>query len=209
MTLSPALGQTVLRLGVLGGSFDPPHRGHRALAEAALAQFQLDRLHILPTGVAWHKSRQLTEAHHRLAMCALAFSDLPAIQVDDREIRRGTASYTVDTLEELLSEHPGAEIHLFIGQDQLRAFKTWRRWQDILAMARLVVAARDTLPLQQGESDATVPFERLQMSLLPISSTAIRALARSEAENLQALSALVPNHVASYISQHSLYQQPS
>ena len=74
-----------LRIGLFGGAFDPPHRAHRALAEAAIGQLSLDRLHILPTGQAWHKSRTLTDGVHRLAMCQLTFGDLPAVRVDDRD----------------------------------------------------------------------------------------------------------------------------
>ena len=198
------------RVGVFGGAFDPPHRTHRALAEAAMGHFGLDRLHVLPTGHAWHKSRALSDASQRLAMCHLAFDDLPAVRVDDREIRRASATYTVDTLEELRAEYPAARLFLLIGEDQFSAFKSWRRWQDVLSMATLVVAGR---PANDHASNLCVgselPFERLNMPLSPVSSTAIRALAASGAKGLQALATLVPATVASYISTHSLYQQPS
>ena len=75
-----------LRLGVFGGAFDPPHVAHRALVEAALAQLQLDRLHVVPTGQAWHKARDLSPAQHRVAMAQLAFADLPGVQIDTREV---------------------------------------------------------------------------------------------------------------------------
>ena len=77
-----------LRVGMFGGAFDPPHRAHRALAEAALHQLGLDLLLVLPTGLAWHKSRGLTAAAHRVAMCELAFAGLPHLRIDQREIRR-------------------------------------------------------------------------------------------------------------------------
>src|SRR5690606_20992264 len=83
------------RIGLYGGAFDPPHEAHRAMAEAALAQLGLDLLLILPTGQAWHKSRPLTAAAHRLAMSRLAFSDLPHTRIDDREMRRNGPTYTV------------------------------------------------------------------------------------------------------------------
>ena len=198
------------RIGLFGGAFDPPHRAHRALAAAAIRDLGLDRLHVVPTGQAWHKSRVLSDASHRLAMCRLAFDDLPAARVDDREIRRSSASYTVDTLDELRAEYPGARLFLLIGQDQLSAFKGWRRWQDVLSMATLVVAARAQ---EQGTSDLPaapdLPFQRLNMPMSPVSSTAIRTLAASGTDRRLALAALVPETVASYISTHSLYQQPS
>jgi nicotinate-nucleotide adenylyltransferase len=200
----------VERVGVFGGAFDPPHRAHRALAEAALSALRLDRLHILPTGHAWHKSRTLSDADHRLAMCRLAFGDLPAVRVDDREIRRASATYTVDTLEELRAEYPYARLFLVIGEDQLAAFKGWRRWQDVLSMATLVVAARaNEKGLTDLKAPPDLPFQRLDMPLSPISSTDIRILAATGAQGLESLAALVPGAVASYISLHSLYQQPS
>jgi len=127
---------------VLGGAFDPPHRAHRALAEAALAQLDLDALHIVPTGQAWHKARPLTDATHRLAMCQRAFGDLPGVVLDARELRRTGPSYTVDTLTELRAEHPAAELLLLLGADQWAALPTWKRWRDVLALATVAVGIR-------------------------------------------------------------------
>ena len=120
------------RLGVYGGSFDPPHTAHIALAKHAVAQFVLDELRIIPTGDSWHKARALTPSPHRLAMTRLAFADVPQAVVDPREIDRQGATYTVDTLEELKAEQPEADLYLFIGADQAHAFQTWHRWQDIV-----------------------------------------------------------------------------
>ena len=210
MAGAPVAPVVVERVGVFGGAFDPPHWAHRALAEAALAVLQLDRLHILPTGLAWHKFRTLSDATHRLAMCRLAFDDLPAVRVDDREIRRASATYTVDTLEELRAEYPVARLFLLIGEDQLAAFKRWRRWQDVLSMATLVVAARaDRDGVTDLKASPDLPFQRLDQPLSPLSSTEIRALAAAGAQGYETLAALVPEAVASYISLHSLYQQPS
>ncbi len=201
---------TTGRVGLFGGAFDPPHLAHRALVRCALERLALDRLVVLPTGRAWHKTRALTAAEHRLAMCRLAFGDLPGVEVDRREIDRTGNSYTIDTVEELVREHPEASWFLLIGQDQLRAFTTWRRWQDLIGLVTLVVAARpaegqaDDHPAETGPDD--VPFVRLDMPLSPISSTSIRELA---ARGAPRLSTLVPGPVASYISTHSLYQQPS
>lgn len=203
-----------LRVGVFGGAFDPPHRAHRALAEAAITQLNLDRLHVLPTGQAWHKSRPLSEGEHRLAMCRLAFGDLPAVRVDDRELRRRTATYTIDTLEEFGREYPGARFFLIVGDDQRRAFRTWRCWQDVLSMATLVVAERPGSVGESGAADARtendgVPFQPLRVPPSPVSSTEIRRRLAGPAREAAGLTALVPEAVAGYISNHSLYQQPS
>jgi nicotinate-nucleotide adenylyltransferase len=199
---------TAGRVGLFGGAFDPPHNAHRALVDTALHALMLDQLHILPTGQAWHKSRALSDAAHRLAMCRLAFGDLPGVVIDRREVDRPGSSYTVDTVEELAGEQPGAQLFLLIGQDQHRAFTTWRRWQDLLGRVTLVVAARPGAEKAEPTPDAppTVPCLTLDMPLSPISSTAIRRLA---ADRSPALAALVPEAVAGYISSHSLYQQPS
>ena len=96
------------RIGVFGGAFDPPHLAHRALLETALDELKLDRLHVVPTGEAWHKPRQLTAAAHRLAMVQLAFGDVPKICIDTREINRVGPSYTIDSLRQMAAEAAGA-----------------------------------------------------------------------------------------------------
>ena len=205
------------RVGMFGGSFDPPHVAHRELAEAALEQLGLDVLHILPTGQAWHKARPLSDAEHRLAMCELTFGDMAKVRVDPRETLRAGPSYTADTLTELASEYPGAELFMVIGADQLLAFKSWVRWAEVLELATLAVAQRPvpgaSSPTEQGLaadiSQVDIPFVPLNMPLHQISATAIRA--RASCANGQGLDLdrLVSGDVASYISTHSLYQDPT
>lgn len=193
------------RLGIFGGAFDPPHRAHHALARAAIAQLQLDELRLLPTGQAWHKPQALSEARHRLAMCRLAFADLPEVFVDDRETRREGDSYTIDTLESLQAECPGAQWFLIIGGDQWRAFGSWRRGPDILQRATLVVADRaDPVPAgAQGPGDLP-PALALEWPHMAVSATDIRRRVRHH----QPIDALVLPAVAGYISDHQLYSRP-
>jgi nicotinate-nucleotide adenylyltransferase len=207
-----------LRVGVYGGAFDPPHQAHRALAEVALDQLRLDLLLILPTGQAWHKARPLTEAQHRLAMCLLAFGDLPRTRVDPRETRRAGPSYTADTLQELHREFPQAQLFLLLGADQLLAFRSWMRWSEVLALAQLAVANRatrigvDALDSEQQEADLSavdLPYIRLDMPLTNISATAVRARFGQPMGRTGTHAALVPQAVAGYISQHHLYQNPT
>jgi nicotinate-nucleotide adenylyltransferase len=206
------------RVGMFGGAFDPPHWAHCELAKTALDQLQLDVLHILPTGHAWHKSRVLSAASDRVAMCRLAFSDLPRVHLDEREIHRQGPSYTADTLGELHQEYPGAQLFLILGADQLLAFKQWVRWQEVLELSTLAVANRatnigaDARLDQASETDLTgvdLPFERLSMPLKNISASAVRARVSQPESRTGALEVLVPEAVASYISQHSLYQTPT
>ena len=198
------------RLGMFGGSFDPPHIAHVALAQHAIEQFQLDELRIIPTGDAWHKSRNLTPSPHRLAMTRLAFADQQQTVVDTREIDRSGATYTIDTLHELHAEVPGAHLFLFIGADQAQAFKTWHRWQDILGLATVVVAQR-TLDGQGGTPsqwhNAVSPdVQRLDMPSLNVSATEIRAHFAQGAQPEPKIHAWLPAAVQHYIEQHSLYQ---
>ena len=209
----------VQRVGMFGGAFDPPHVAHRELAEVALTQLGLDVLHVLPTGQAWHKARPLTPAEHRLAMCEHAFGDLLKARVDPRETLRAGPSYTADTLSELADEYPGAELYLVMGADQLLAFKQWVRWTEVLDLARLAVAHRapqsstlDPHPLDLDPADLSgvdVPYLSLSMPLHHVSATSIRAQASGASQRDASLDRLVSADVASYISLHHLYQDPS
>lgn len=207
-----------LRVGVFGGAFDPPHLAHRELAATAVQQLGLDVLHILPTGQAWHKTRRLTPAEHRLAMCEQAFAGIPHLRLDDREVRREGPSYTADTLSELATEYPGAHLFLVLGADQLLAFQTWVRWQEVLQRATLAVANRamhigaDADPDQQLPQDlagAGVSFVALDMPLRNISATAVRARVHGQSRRFPDLDVLVPAGVARYISEHHLYETPT
>jgi len=201
----------VLRVGMFGGAFDPPHLAHRRLAETALDQLGLQYLHVIPTGKAWHKARVLTEPHHRLAMCERAFGDLRGVVLDDREIRRDGPSYTADTLAELQALYPQADLFLILGADQLLSFRSWVRWEDVVRRARLAVADRPldvagiSRPQAALDSDLAavgIPFEPLHMPPWRLSATAIRERA---ATDVHSIGQMVPEAVSSYISQHSLY----
>ena len=211
-------GAPLQRVGMFGGAFDPPHTAHRALAQAALEQLQLDALHVMPTGQAWHKARTLSPAHHRIAMCERAFGDLPRVRVDRRETERQGPSYTADTLAELRAEYPQATLYLVLGADQLLAFKAWVRWEEVLSLATLAVANRPTdIGAQALRGDAPLidlsrvdlPFVPLRMPLQHISATALRAKLAADPAEGAPLDLLVPDAVASYISQHHLYQTAS
>jgi len=196
------------RIGIFGGAFDPPHSGHLALARAALAQLDLSQLRVVPTGQAWHKARALTDAPHRVAMCRLLFEQLPDVLVDEGEIRRSGPSYTVDTLEGLHAQRPGARMMLLLGQDQAAGLPQWHRAEELPRLAIIWVAVR---PDQTGqvapldpELTARFSLQTLPMAAQAVSSTDIRErLARR-----QSTQALLTEPVARYIDQHHLYQTP-
>ncbi len=208
------------RIGVFGGAFDPPHHAHIALAQVAIKALELDTLHIIPTGRAWHKARTLSAAEHRLAMTQLAFGAEAGVVVDDREIERAGPTFTIDTLLALQTENPGAQLYLIMGADQFAAFRQWHQWQAILKIAIICVAARARINWARDQFDAyngcRDRFLELPMPEMAVSATQIRQLLAgasvgSLGEN-QATADLLPATVARYIAQHQLYQvirQPS
>ncbi len=192
-------------MGIYGGAFDPPHLAHEALARAAIEQYELDELCILPTGEAWHKNRTLTDASNRISMARLAFEDLPQARVDERETLRSGATYTIDTLQELQAENPHAQLFLLMGQDQWQFFPQWHRYQDILQIATLLVALRADSITGTGQKDAInqgkIAYQTIRMPASPISATQIRHLSQQQ----QSIDHLVKPTVARYIDAHRLY----
>jgi nicotinate-nucleotide adenylyltransferase len=196
---------TAYRLGMYGGAFDPPHLAHMALAQAAVEQFELDELRIVPTGQAWHKTRVFSAAQHRVAMARLAFADLPQARVDERETKQLGISYTVNTLQALHAEHPQAQLFLLMGQDQLAFFTQWHRHAEILEIATLLVASRahSVWAGDQNDSEKAVKIKHQTICMPPsaISATQIR----HQAELGKPLDEMVKPSVARYIEAHRLY----
>jgi nicotinate-nucleotide adenylyltransferase len=190
---------------MFGGAFDPPHRAHLALAQAAVRQLGLDTLYVFPTGQAWHKDRALGAAEHRLAMARLAFEALPAVRVDDRELRRAGATYSIDTLRELAREHPGAQLHLVMGEDQAAGFTRWHAWQDILQLAALAVAARGDAASDAIAALQALPGARVTVLNLPRMADSATDIRTRRTAGLD-ISTLVDPAVASYIDRHNLYR---
>jgi len=196
----------IRHVGLYGGAFDPPHRTHVKLAEAAIEQLQLDVLHVVPTGFAWHKQQRLSSAEHRLAMCQLAFAGLYRALVDPRELARTGPTYTIETLQELRLLYPQAQLYLVIGEDQARALPTWHRIDEVTQAAIICVAQRAGIhagSASEGDPGPVMPGLRyLQMLASRLSATEIRTLAAHG----NPVSHLVLEPVARYIEQHHLYQ---
>jgi nicotinate-nucleotide adenylyltransferase len=190
-----------LRLGLFGGSFNPPHRAHRALAAAAVQQLQLDELVVMPAGQPWQKQGQpLAAGVHRLAMLGLQLQGLERVRVSSWEIDRPEASVSADTLVALQAQQPG-QWFLVIGQDQYARLSTWRRVDALLAACTLAVVQRGEQPIQ---ADPALPPHRRETLLMPpdvISASGVRAAVAAGAD----ISPMVGNDVARYIAQHSLY----
>ena len=198
-----------MKLGILGGTFDPPHVGHLTLAEAALGYLSLDRVLFVPAGEPWRKTdREITPSEHRLAMVRLAIEGCPQYEVSTLEVDRPGPSYTVDTLGDLLARHgPEAELYLILGEDALLDLPNWREPQRIIALAWLAVALRSPgRDLEVTELEKAIPGISRRLTVLPmsyvdVSGTALREWLRKGVD----LKGLVPPSVEAYIKEHRLY----
>ncbi len=198
-----------MRLGLLGGTFDPVHRGHLALARAARDELGLDEVLFLPAGQPWRKAGRIIAANeHRLAMLRRALEGEAAFQVSRLELERPGPSYTADTLEALRDDRAEDELFFLLGEDALMDLSNWARPQRILELARLAVARRaDTSPEALEEAERRFPRlgERviwLKMPTVAVSATEIRKRVRRG----QPIGDLVPVTVEEYIRKQGLYR---
>ena len=198
-----------LRLGVLGGTFDPVHLGHLILAEVGREQLRLGRVLFVPAGQPWRKAgRAVAAAEYRLAMLRLATRGHPAFEVSSIELERAGPTYTVDTLEALRRENPGAELFFLVGIDALLDLPNWREPGRIVELATLAVAQRPGERLDLGEVSDRLPevasrLVQLEMPLIDISASAIRERVRKGFS----IRYLVPDAVEAYIREHGLYRE--
>ena len=194
------------RIGVLGGSFDPPHIGHVLLAQDALETLALTHLVVVPAAIQPLKGVQPTPAAARLAMTRAAFEGMPRTSVDPIEIERGGLSFMVDTVEALARRWPDAELLLLLGADAAAGLARWREPDRLLRCARLVVAVRaDASAAEQAEPwrdwPGILPPRRLASRRVDVSSTEIRARVASG----RSIHGFVPEAVAAYIATSGLY----
>ncbi len=190
------------RLGIFGGTFDPPHNAHLALARSALQELQLDAVHWIAAAQPWQKARKITEAGHREAMLHAAIDGEPRFVLDRIELERAGPSYTLDTVKSLRAADTDAQWFLIIGADQYAGLHTWRGWQQLLGLVTLAVANRPGLMPPVNMEVLRTPHQVVPLPMLDISSTDIRErVARG-----QAIDALVPPAVARYIYSHALYR---
>ena len=129
------------KIAIYGGSFDPPHKGHKLLAENLASVCGAEKVIIIPTALSPFKNSSSATAEDRLDMCKLFFKE-DLFQISDIEIKRGGKSYTVDTLTQIKEENPDAELFLFMGDDMLLSFDKWYCYQEILRLATIVCACR-------------------------------------------------------------------
>jgi len=185
----------VAAIGILGGTFDPVHNAHLAMARAALEHLKLDKILFIPTGTTRYRNPAIASGEHRVAMLRLALAGEPKFEVDTRELKPGASGYTVDTLRALQSEMEKTDFYLLMGADQYEKLESWHRPEDVKRLAKIAVFARPGVELKEK-------VNLIAMQPLQVSASEIRARARRGAD----LSDLVPPAVANYIARHGLYR---
>lgn len=181
-------------IGILGGTFDPVHNAHLAMAQAALRHLALDEVRFIPTGPTHYRNPATASTEDRLAMLRLAFANHPKYKVDARELQPDATGYTVDTLKALRAELPGVELYLLMGADQYAKLESWHRPDDVRRLARIGVFGRPGIPLD--EKVKLIPMEPMRISASEIRARAARG---------EDIDALVPPVVANYVRRRRLY----
>lgn len=197
------------RLGILGGTFNPIHRAHLAIAEAAIRHFMLDAVLFVPAHTPPHKGEQSVSTHERMDMLRLALADQHHCSISTIELERQGVSYTVDTIRDLRSLHPEAELFFIIGDDSLVQLHSWKCIHELLDMCRFVTISRPGVDLDllrksihfDEQAVKQLLADRVEACNLDISSTMIRQYVR-EGRSIQHL---VPAQVAAYIREKKLY----
>jgi nicotinate-nucleotide adenylyltransferase len=196
-----------VRLGILGGTFNPPHLGHLVCAQEAYLQLGLERVLLIPARIPPHKPvDEEPGPEHRLELCRLAVGDDERFAVSDLEIKRDGPSYTVDTLEQLHSQAPDSELFLIVGGDVAAGLPRWREPERVLSLATLAVAKRrgtprDAIENALGSLRGGEKAQFFRMPRIGFSSTMVRTRVRAG----QPVKYIVPDRVASYINEQRLY----
>ena len=182
-------------IGILGGTFDPVHNAHLAIARSALEHLALGRILWIPTGAPSYRPAPLAAASHRVAMLILAIADEPRYAIDTRELRPGASGFTFDSISSLKSENPQDQFVLMMGADQYETRATWHRWADIEKICDVAVFARPGSNLN-GKAK-TIP-----MTPMAISASDLRVrIGRGDD-----VSAMLPAPVLAYIREQGLYR---
>ena len=194
-----------MRVAILGGTFNPVHKGHMNIAADVKKRFGYQRIVFVPANIPAHKTMEMdVGADHRLKMLELAVAPYPGFLVDDCELRRGGTSYTIDTVRELsrtfkVEGKPG----LIIGDDLVEDFNTWKDVEELVELVDLIVAHRQS----KEEVEVDFPCRYVDNSLFPVSSSQIRRALRSRGseDGPESVRRWLPSGVDDYIQRHDLY----
>lgn len=196
-----------MRIGILGGTFDPIHNAHLFIAEDARTRLQLDHVYVIPNGTPPHKQRcPITSAGHRLRMAELAVGRDAHLTVDPIEAERSGPSFTVDTLRAYRKRCPATEIVFLTGADAVAEIGTWREPDEVLRLCRMVAVSRPGFDMERmlrlAPHELMRDIETLEVAEIGISSTLIRARV---SQGLP-IRGLTPDPVIRYIELHGLYR---
>ena len=190
-----------LRIGLFGGTFDPPHVGHLVTAVNVRYALALDAVVLMVANSPWqkHGTRPITPAEDRLAMVEAAVADVKGLVAGDAEIRRGGPSFTADTLANMVEGYPGADLFTIVGDDAAAGLTSWERHEEVVAQSRLVVVDRPGAPV---ELPPGFDWLRVEVPRLEVSSTDLRARVRDG----RPLDYLVTEPVLDIIAVRNLYR---
>lgn len=196
----PGTQHRARRVGLFGGTFDPPHVGHLVTAVNVRHALDLDVVVLMVANVPWQKegSRSITPAEDRLAMVEAAVADVPGLEAGRLEIELGGPSYTADTLAALAEREPGVELFTIVGDDAAAGLSTWERHEEVVERSTLVVVDRPGEPV---DLDDDVPWIHVEVPRLEVSSTDLRA----RFVDGRPLDYLVPDSVLQVIAERGLY----
>ena len=199
----------MIRIGIYGGTFSPPHSGHVAAAKAFMEQMWLDFLYVIPTGTPPHKEMSVSvDAAHRLEMCRLAFADVEGVYVSDVEMRREGRSYTVDTLRELAGED--RRLFLLCGTDMMLTLDQWRAPEEIFKLSYPVYIRREKdaildKKIVQKIADYNQKYGKVVRRIVTEPIEISSSLVRERLKNGEDVSHLIPTSVEKYIRDNHLY----
>ena len=203
-----------MKIGIFGGTFNPPHKGHKRMVDRMAAELGLDKVIVIPNKIPTHKRcDDLADNEHRVAMCKLAFSE-PMYEISTMEMDRETDSYTIFTVNELMKKYPNDELHLIIGSDMFLIFHKWYKHKELLEKCKICVASRDNDENiqklrayafeQLGIYMPALDSKSVHISLLDayeVSSSEIRERINKE----KSLYGLVAPEIIEYMEQNKLY----
>ena len=192
-----------MKVGILGGTFDPIHLGHIAAAHACIAALKLDQVLVIPTGVPSHRPAAAASAEHRWHMVVAACQGDTALQPSRIDIDRRTPTYSIDTVRDVRALLPDAQIYLIIGEDAFAGFESWREPDALRELVTLVIVEREGVRENTGEPlSSAASAVRVPLKGYDISATQIRSRVAAG----QSIAGMVAPAVAEYIEQHALYR---
>lgn len=196
------------KIGIMGGTFNPPHIGHIMMAECALEKLGLEKIIFVPTGRIYYKEEGKVSPHDRFSMVLAAISDIPNFEISDIEVKEPNVSYTAETLEKLKEIHNDAKLYFIVGADSFDYMERWKTPEKIFALSTIAVIGRRGFGQEEIQKKADELSKRyggeiciLDMENVDVSSTEIRERCRL----LKDITGMVPKGTEEYIKQKNLY----